>query len=202
MRKPIKPFAVETRRIGRKPPSSPGIVMPRDDEAPRSPQPEWPPLREDDADSYGAAMRAADALFSRPAPAPEPGPFEGGSAVSSSASFAEPPRRILQSLNEDDHISRLLAEEAEHRPRRGRKPREAGEAAPARAPRVTISVDAPAPAPELVLAGQGPVLARPGPVSAGVISGYVRGEIYARYARHDQARPGEQWRKRGLKPLW
>ncbi len=194
MRKPIKPFAVETRRTGRKPLSSPGIVMPRDDEAPKSQQPEWPPLREDDEDSYGAAMRAADALFSRPAPAPvEQGAFEG--EASASASFAEPPRRILQSLNEDDHISRLLAEEEEHRPKRGRKPREAGDAAPMRAPRAAMAPVAPAPEPELVLAGRGPM-------PAGVISGYVRGEIYARYARHEQVRPGEQWRKRGLKPLW
>jgi hypothetical protein len=164
MRKPIKPFAVETRRTGRKPPSSPGIVMPRDDEAPKSQQPEWPPLREEDEDSYGAAMRAADALFSRPAPAPvDQGPFEGEPSTSAS----EPPRRILQSLNEDDHISRLLAEEAEHRPKRGRKPREAGEEASMRAPRVAIVPVAPAPEPELVMAGREPM-------PAGVISGYVR----------------------------
>jgi hypothetical protein len=192
MRKPIKPFAVETRRTGRKPLSSPGIVMPRDDEAPKTQQPDWPPLRDEDEDSYGAAMRAADALFSRPAPAPvEPGPQEG----EPSASLAEPPRRILQSLNEDDHIARLLAEEAEHRPRRGRKPREAGDAAPVSAPRATIAPVEPAPEAAPAMAGQQLV-------ASGVISGYVRGGIYARYARHDQARPGEQWRKRSLKPLW
>jgi hypothetical protein len=194
MRKPIKPFAVETRRTGRKPVPGPGIVMPREDEPAKSQQPEWPPLREDDEDSYGAAMRAADALFSRPAPAPvEQGSFAGeGSA---SGSLAEPPRRILQSLNEDDHISRLLAEEAEHRPKRGRKPRDADEAAPMRSARVTNAPVAPAPEAE-------PALAASQPMPAGVISGYVRGEIYARYARHQQVRPGEQWRKRGLKPLW
>jgi hypothetical protein len=198
MRKPIKPFAVETRRTGRKPLSSkplssPGIVMPRDDEAARPPQPEWPPLREDDEDSYGAAMRAADALFSRPAPAPvEQGSFEGEGPAS--ASLAEPPRRILQSLNEDDHILRLLAEEAEHRPKRGRKPREAHEPAPMRLVRAIAPV-APAPEPEVAQAASQPM-------PAGVISGYVRGEIYARYARREQLRPGEQWRKRGVKPLW
>ena len=34
------------------------------------------------------------------------------------------------------------------------------------------------------------------------IHGYVRGEIFARYARHTQARHGEQWRKKGVKPRW
>jgi hypothetical protein len=190
MRKPIKPFAVETRRAGRKPVGNPFIeknvfASPAEDDAPRG-APEWPPVPDDD-DSYVAAMRAADALFSRPAPQAEAaGPSERASAP------AEPPRRILESLIEDDRITRILAEEDESRPRRGRKPREPGDEAPAaREPRL---IEAPAQATA--------VAADAAPAGSPFIAGYVRGQIYGRYARHSEARPGEQWRKRGLKPNW
>jgi hypothetical protein len=189
MRKPIRPFAVETRRAGRKP-LVPRIGSSGEDEAPKSVQPDWPPVPDED-DSYVAAMRAADALFSRPAPEPsaDETPEQAG------PQSGEPARRILQSLNEDDHISRMLAEEDEHRPRRGRKAREPGEPAPIRALQLAEATEQDSEAPGLVLADADGA-------SANAVPGYVRGQIYGRYARHDQARPGEQWRKRGLKPLW
>jgi hypothetical protein len=190
MRKPIRPFAVETRRAGRKPLVA-KIGPSGEAEAPKSTQPEWPPMPDED-DSYVAAMRAADALFSRPAP--EPVSEEAPEPASPSAA-AEPARRILQSLNEDDHITRMLAEEDEHRPRRGRKAREPGEPAPIRAMQLAEAVEHEAPAPGLAVASASAE-------SAHLIPGYVRGQIYGRYARHNQARPGEQWRKRSLKPLW
>lgn len=155
-------------------------------------QPEWPPMPEED-DTYVAAMRAADALFAR-APEPQPAPEGQAADAAPSTASAEPARRILQSLNEDDHISRLLAEEDEHRPRRGRRPREDGEPAPQRSARVLVEHDAEA-SPDREAARGSDLPAEP-------IPGYVRGQIYARYARHTQARPGEQWRKRSLKPLW
>ena len=189
MRKPIRPFAVETRRAGRKPLVA-KIGSSSEDEAPKSIQPDWPPVPDED-DSYVAALRAADALFSRPAPAPT----ADETPEPASSQNAEPARRILQSLNEDDHISRMLAEEDEHRPRRGRKAREPGEPAPIRAMQLAEAIEHDAEAPGMVLADADGA-------SADSVPGYVRGQIYGRYARHDQARPGEQWRKRGLKPLW
>ena len=204
MRKPIKPFAVETRRAGRKPMGNPithataslSSTISRkalEDEAPKS-APEWPSFQEsEDVDSYGAAMRAADALFSRPAP--EPDGSEGGDVPPVSV-VVEPPRRILQSLNEDDHISRLLAEAEVERPRRGRRPRAPREdpapfvVRPPEAGEIVMAAPEPAPVPVAKATGEDP------------IHGYVRGEIFARYARHTQARHGEQWRKKGVKPRW
>lgn len=197
MRKPIKPFAIETRRAGRKPmapPAAPWSATTIADEAPKALQPEWPPLPAQDEDSYGAAMRAADALFSRPAPEPVP---ERETEVSPPTvpAPAAPSRRILESLNEDDHISRLLAEQEQERPRRGRKPRLSDDALQ---PVVRVARD---PAVEPTEAPEPAVAAQASP-SDDFIPGYVRGQIYARYARHDRARPGEQWRKHTLKPLW
>lgn len=202
MRKPIKPFAIETRRAGRKPmsqPAAPWGATPAPDEAPKPLQPEWPPMPAEEEDTYGAAMRAADALFSRPAPEPAPeSEVEFSSAPLAASEPAPPPRRILESLNEDDHISRLLAEQEQEqeqvRPRRGRKPRQPGETAPPAA-RVAVDAGVETEAPE-------PVVTAEAPASIDVIPGYVRGQIYARYARHDRARPGEQWRKHSVKPLW
>ncbi len=204
MRKPIKPFAVETRRAGRKPlgnpitnatPSLSSTIsrMALEDETPKS-GPDWPSFLENgDDDSYGAAMRAADALFSRPAP--EPDRAEGADAPPDIVP-AGPPRRILQSLNEDDHIARLLAEEAEDRPKRGRRPREPSDApaVPEAACLVAQEVSVVVPEPAVALLAT--------PAGTDQIPGYVRGEIFARYARHTQARPGEQWRKHGVKPRW
>ncbi|MDB5644289.1 MAG: hypothetical protein JWN07_3606 [Hyphomicrobiales bacterium] len=167
--------------------------MALEDEAPRSP-PEWPRFPEpDDEDNYGAAMRAADALFSRPAPEPEP--QDGDAPQPAAAASNEPPRRILESLNEDDHIERLLAAQAEDRPKRGRRPRDPQDEAAMPAPRRIETPVGDREMPELILAD---MTANP----EGLIPGFVRGEIFARYARHTQARPGEQWRKRGIKPNW
>lgn len=197
MRKPIRPFAVETRRTGRKAPGAsgklPGLATFREEEAPKPQQVEWPPLRDEDDSGYLAAMRAADALFSRPAP--EPVATETAAEPSSSVVATEPPRRILQSLNEDDLISRLLEEQEQARPKRGRKPRAPGEVKPLRVP---LAAYAPVVAPQ----EPEPAVAACAHEAGGAIPGYVRGQIFARYARHSEARPGEQWRKRSLKPLW
>jgi hypothetical protein len=182
MRRIIKPFAVERRRAGRRP--APSKTVDPVIEAP--PSPEWPPVvHGEDEDSYAAAMRAADALFSRPEPTPQP-----DAPAAPAASSSEAPRRILPTLHEENVIDRLLAEEEARRPRRGRKPRGEDEPAPlaARAPALAAEE---APAANLVAASE--------PAS---IPGYVRGHIYARYARHSAPRPGEAWRRKSLRPLW
>lgn len=179
MRRPIKPFAVETRRGGRKV-AGPKFPTLFEDEKPPKPAPEWPVLRDEEDDGYGAAMRAADALFSRPASEAEQ-PAKGHTPE-------EPQRRILQSLTEEDHISRMLAAEEADRPKRGRKPREQDDALENRPTQITA---APVEAAVAVTEAE-----------ADAIPGYVRGHIYARYARHSAPRPGENWRKRSAKPLW
>lgn len=188
MRKPIRPFFVETRRGGRKP-LAPKMNLVPEDEPAKASQTDWPPVPDED-ESYGAAMRAADALFFRPQPAPDETSAEPAGA---SAASAPEPRRILPSLNEDDHIAQILAQEEQMQPRRGRKPRDPDELPPLRAIRARQTVDS-APVDEPAATVEQPY--------AKVVPGYVRGQIFARYARHDQARPGEQWRKRALKPLW
>lgn len=189
MRKPIKPFAVETRRAGRR---TPGARTAGEDEAPKALAPEWPPVPEED-ESYAATMRAADALFSRPAPRPAaPAPDED----SPIRAETEPPRRILPSLNEDDHILRLLAQEDAPRPRRGRKPRDPEAQAEPSLAKATEASPAQAPAPVADAADE------VSPSSPRFIAGYLHGRIYARYARHSETRPGEQWRKRGVRPSW
>jgi hypothetical protein len=203
MRKPIKPFAVETRRAGRKPmgnpitnatPSLSSTIsrMALEDEAPRS-APEWPSFQDSpDEDNYGAAMRAADALFSRPVPEPD---MSEGRDVPPETVVSEPPRRILQSLNEDDHIERLLAAAEVDRPKRGRRPRAPQDEPTQPALRLPDTRD-------VVIAAPDPVPVPAEKTPAGPILGYVRGEIFARYARHTEARHGEQWRKKSVKPRW
>ena len=188
MRRPIKTFSVELRRTGRKPPVQPL----QESSAPAPFEPPAPPRRprEDAEDSYHAALRAADAVFDRPAIL----------TPSAEAAASDSQRRILQTLDEEDPIVRLLAQEEEQVPvKRGRKPREPGAPQLGRRPRpkaLLVDEDI-APTPPLT---EPTPAVQPAPPTR--IKGYMRGLIYSRYARHDMLRPGEEWRKRGLKARW
>jgi hypothetical protein len=175
MRRIIKPFAVETRRSGRKVIAAP----PAPEKLQIEPPP--PPLQTKALPSQ--ALRAAEALFGKPETVAAKIQPTGMPAAS------EPPRRILQSLTEEDPIALLLATEAsEKKKRRKRRLPTAGRDKPQARP---------------VKAANLPLQAEVLPAQAAKsLPGYVRGLIYARYARHDAARPGEQWRKRSVKPLW
>lgn len=175
MRRIIKPFSVETRRTGRK-----TLTTSPAEEKPSAPVTARPLFKDDE--NYREALRAADALFGKP--------LEKTSAAPAESVAAEPARRILQSLTEEDPIHRLLAEEEANRPRRGRAKRKIDDDfTPARPAKPIVAETQPTRTIEPT------VLPRRVP-------GYVRGLIYARYARHDAARPGEQWRKRSVRPLW
>lgn len=150
-----------------------------------------------------AATSAAEQLFKKPAAPAEDLP--------GSESDANANRRILQSLTEEDPVHLILADEAaQPRKRRGRpaKIRVEGETPPPKPrgrPRKVVTetrempVQAPAPVvpreaapvPRLVVAQQ-----------ARKLPGYVRGDIYSRWARHDTLRPGERWKKRLSKVCW
>lgn len=182
MRRPIKPFAVEKRRSGRRIPLNDVLDAP--DRSVRFETPAHP--AEPEEDSYLAALRAADALFNK---APEPTPAAEQAPAPGPAPLADQ-RRILQSLTEEDPIAQILAREAEDRPRRGRRPREPMESSIASVE--AASERKAAPASDAVETAQAPTRIR----------GYVRGRIYALYARNDAVRPGEKWRKRARKPAW
>lgn len=176
MRRIIKPFAVETRRSGRKANAAPPAPEKLQIELPQVPlQTKAPPSE---------AMRAAQALFGKPET------LAAQSGQTEAPGTSEPARRILQSLTEEDPIALLLAEEA--REKKKRRKRRLLKAKPqkeqAKPPESTASLPPQAP----ILPAQ----------TVKSLPGYVRGLIYARYARHDAARPGEQWRKRSVKPLW
>jgi hypothetical protein len=175
MRRIIKPFAVETRRSGRKANAAPPAPEKLQIEPPQVPlQTKAPPSE---------AMRAAQALFGKPET------MASQARQTDAPGTSEPARRILQSLTEEDPIALLLAAEAQEQKKR-RKRRllkarpEKAQAKPVEATRL--------PAQAQLLPAH----------AAASLPGYVRGLIYARYARHDAARPGEQWRKRSVKPLW
>jgi hypothetical protein len=171
MRRIVKPFAVETRRSGRKANAAPP--------APEKLQIEPPPPPIQTKAPPSEALRAAQALFGKPET------MAAKARQADAPGTSEPARRILQSLTEEDPIALLLAAEASEKKKR-RKLR----LLKARPEKAQAKPRVPASAP--VLPAQ----------AAASLPGYVRGLIYARYARHDAARPGEQWRKRSVKPLW
>ena len=177
MKKIIKPFSVERRHAGRK---GSGVGKPLQDVAEAAPQesmptsvwPEIPQPRPSDA------RRVADALFAR---AVEP---ESAKGTATQAASQTPERRVLQALDEEDHIKRLLEEEEALRPRRGRKPLQGEKLAPLAQMRDKPVEAAAAP-----------------PALPQRIAGYIRGRIFARYARRTELAPGQYWRKRP-KPAW
>ena len=181
MKKPIKPFAVELRRTGKKLTTLPAKHLATLAEAEPAALARvavaWPSPE----DEYVSdARRAADKLFassSRPldtSAGPAPDPNDG--------------RRVLPSLDEPDFIARILQEEEASRPRRGRKPG-SGLAVVRRA---TLR----APAQEVIAAP--PLRETLLPVK---IAGYVRGRIFARYARRSEPGLGQFWRK-PVRPAW
>ena len=105
-------------------------------------------------------------------------------ATSAQSASQAPARRILQTLDEEDHIQRLLEEEEARRPRRGRKPLQGEKLAPLAPLREN---------PDALVPAQSALPQR--------IAGYIRGRIFARYARRTQLPPGQYWRKRP-KPAW
>ena len=139
---------------------------------------EW--LQQDDA-SVSEARRAADKLFVN-------------TQQEQHITFRHLPeandgRRVLPSLDEPDFIAKMLQEEEASRPRRGRKPG----SGLARVPRLPLRVKPPEaapPAPNMF------ALDRPTK-----IAGYVRGRIFARYAKRSELGLGQFWRKT-LKPAW
>jgi hypothetical protein len=177
MKKIIKPFSVERRHAGRK---AAGVGKPLQNMAEAAP-PEtaassaWPEIPEPRPSD---ARRVADAFFAR-AIVPE-----DAMATSAPSANQAPARRVLQTLGEEDHIKRLLEEEEAHRPRRGRKPLQGERLAPL----AHISEKR----------GEAPEPPSPLPQR---IAGYIRGRIFARYARRTEAAPGQYWRKRP-KPAW
>ena len=175
MKKTIKPFSVEWRRAGRKgsvaAKGAEGLAESAPQEAP--PSTAWPDMPEP---SQSDARRAADALFTR---AVEP------EAVRASVT-PQPTRRVLQTLDEEDHIARLLEDEDAQRPRRGRKP---------------LRDDALAPLPQMSARRAAPAIAAPAPALPQRIAGYIPGRIFARYARRTEPAPGKIWGKRP-KPAW
>jgi hypothetical protein len=175
MRRIIKPFAVETRRSGRKAIAAPPTPEKLQIEPPPPPLQTSPPLSE--------ALRAAQALFGNTQK------MTAQAQPTGAPGTAEPVRRILQSLTEEDPIALLLAAEANEKKKRRKRrlPTAKGNKA-----QVKPSAPATPPLQMLTLPNQ----------AAASLPGYVRGLIYARYARHDAARPGEQRRKRSVKPLW
>jgi hypothetical protein len=177
MKKIIKPFSVEWRVAGRK---RSGAGKPLQDVAETAPQEitpasAWPEIPEPHPSD---ARRVADALFARPV---EP---EGEMAMSAQSASQAPAGRVLQTLDEEDPIQRLLEDEEARRPRRGRKPLQGEKLAPLAPVREHLDelVRAPSAMPQR-------------------IAGYIRGRIFARYARRTQLTPGQYWRKRP-KPAW
>ncbi|MDB5593433.1 MAG: hypothetical protein JWM36_394 [Hyphomicrobiales bacterium] len=150
-----------------------------------------------------AATSAAEQLFKKPTPPVEEQP---GSDTDAHAA-----RRILPSLTEEDPVHLILADEAaQPRKRRGRpaKIRVEGETPPPRPrgrPRKVV-----AEIPNVPVQAHAPVvLHEPAPAARPVaapqsrkLPGYVRGDIYSRWARHDTLRPGERWKKRLPKICW
>jgi hypothetical protein len=98
MRRPVKPFAVEVRRAGRRVPQA--FIPPR--VAEEAPQPDYFTLGEP-----GPQVATPPALSLTPGPAPAP---------------QAPPRRVLQDLNEAQHdpVAERLLELESRLARRGR----------------------------------------------------------------------------------
>ncbi len=180
MKKSIKPFAVELRRTGKTVKSLPAKHPDNIVEAKpvASVGVEWPPTNDQ---PVSEARRAADRLFVASTKAPDiatrPVPENSDG------------RRVLPSLDEPDFIARMLQEEEANRPRRGRKP--GSGLAPVRRPPLPAQTQDKA-----LAAPQRPMLVLPK-----TIAGYVRGRIYARYAKRSEPVLGQVWRK-SLKPVW
>jgi hypothetical protein len=151
-----------------------------------------------------AATSAAEQIFKKPSPSAEEQPGSDADAPAT--------RRILPSLTEEDPVHLILADEAaQPRKRRGRpaKIRVEGESTPPKPrgrPRKVVPEARDLPARE---APAPVVLHEPAPTSRPVVEsqprklpGYVRGDIYSRWARHDTLRPGERWKKRLPKICW
>lgn len=186
MKKPLKPFAVELRRTGKKLASLPAkhILEKTEAEPASDEQPTLSAWPEPEGAYVSEARRAADALFARSTQAPIQ-----AKDTSEPAREAADARRVLPSLDEPDYIARLLQEEEANRPRRGRKP--GAGLAPVR--RIVVKPQEATPEPVAMRA-----LLEALPKK---IKGYVRGRIYARYVRRTEAAPGQYWRKRP-KPAW
>ncbi len=182
MKKPIKPFAVELRRTGKKVKSLPDkhIIIPAEAKPVASVVVEWPHASDQ---SLSEARRNADRLFAATTHAPEAG--DG--------------RRVLPSLDEPDFIAKMLQEEEDNRPRRGRKP--GAGLAPVRRQPVRAQADDKAPATQQMPMRALPMLALPLLAVPKNIAGYVHGRIYARYAKRSEPGLGQFWRK-SLKPAW
>lgn len=151
-----------------------------------------------------AATTAAEQVFRKPTP---PSDEQPGNETSPTAG-----RRILPSLTEEDPVHTILASEVITPKRRGRPakihaaPDEGeSEVAPSRPrgrPRKQVVVTPPsAPELEFVFPELESTLAVV-PYPAQKLRGYVRGEIYARWARHETLRPGERWKRRLPKVCW
>lgn len=219
MRRPVKPFVTEYRGAGRRQSAAGGQVPKADfsslDQEPPSPEPRpaFRSVAEPSEDSYEAALRAADALFSakseRPgAPAavaaPEPD-------ATSDAPEAHPAGgRILRVLDEppDPEMLRLEAERAPKR--RGRKPGSKNkpkpaaiesESSPASLAHALPAMEAEVAPPASALPAR--VLAMPARLPA-VLSSAARppaaGDKYA-WVR-TKLKPGQQWKRRLPKVAW
>ena len=126
MRRPLKPFVTEYKASNRRNPAAPGEQGLFETERP-APKPFDFMSKAEPEESYDAAMRAADALFSIPpadrtADEDEPLADGAGETAHAPSHSGKNGGRILRVLDEEPSPE-YVALEAEHAPkRRGRKP--------------------------------------------------------------------------------
>ena len=161
MRRPVKPFVTEYRGATRRQPGSTGLGSSNELEAP-PPRPAEPRQTEtsrfvaaQQEDTYEAALRAADALFSGSRGSEPPMPFEPLSPKDTRAEASperpaaavvegRPSGRVLRVIDEPP-LQELALLEAERAPkRRGRKP---GSKNKPKVPIAAITAESPAEAP-------------------------------------------------------
>lgn len=207
MRRPLKPFVTEYKQSNRK--SSTQLVEPpaleTDNPAPKLAD----GFFKDPDDSYEAALRAADALFSvKPASAkPADGPPGNGGLESQAAGpqspskeeaapSSEAPRpeknggRILRVIDEEP-LPQVVALEAERAPkRRGRKPGSKNK--PKIASGETMSATS-----DVVLFPSAPALSGQSVAQIEALVAVPRNAKRAGWGR-GRLRPGEDWKRRRL----
>ena len=234
MRRPVKPFVTEYRGGSRRPSgqgSGPGLDLfksePNHAVASQPSLSSWaPPVpsapSEPQEDSYEAALRAADALFSgkrtapaAPAPAPVAKPAErpASSAPAGESAQPVPPTsgRILRAIDEPPSAEMLELQrlEAEHAPKkRGRKPGSKNK------PKVAAIVSEPIDDEEEAVVPPPPTAAPVVPVVT--VAAALAARAIATAPRKVQAaapneryawvrtrlKPGQQWKRRLPKVAW